>query len=101
MPSPPRLYGFYDFYNVGRNRFPGEYQAITNDSIYTFRQKNYYDGHNMIQRAAMTLVGHYFYKVGGLPVWARSDGHHVYYYRGREGLVQPIQEEFKSRIYWN
>jgi hypothetical protein len=99
--APPWRYTFRDFNNLGRNKFPRQYENIASNDSYNYRWKNYYNDFNVIQRAAMFLVGHYFYREDGPPVWARSDGNRVYYYCGRENLVQPITEEYKSRIYWD
>lgn len=86
---------------MGQSKFRREYSIVAATELYIADYKTYYDENGRLQRHKMLLVGHFHYREGGPPVWARSNGRVVTYFYGRERLLQGLREDQRSRVYYD
>ncbi|KAI4709688.1 hypothetical protein J4E89_005704 [Alternaria sp. Ai002NY15] len=96
-----KKYNLDDFVQYATGRLADQYAAIADLSMYKFADKAYLDENNTPCSRRMLLVGHYWRKRGGTPVWAHATGTHIRYYSGEGIQVNPlIQDTQSSKVYY-
>ncbi|KAI4934395.1 hypothetical protein J4E85_002251 [Alternaria conjuncta] len=99
--SSRKKYNLDDFVQYATGRLADQYAAIADLSMYKFADKAYLDENNTPYSRRMLLVGHYWRKRGGTPVWAHATGTHIRYYSGEGIQVNPlIHDTQSSKVYY-
>ncbi|CAN9193083.1 unnamed protein product [Alternaria alternata] len=97
-----RKYTLTDFIQYATGKLAAEYAAIADLDTYKFSDKSYLDERNKPCRRLMLLVGHYWRKNGGPPVWAHATGTQIRYYSGEGVQVNPlILDNYGFRVYYD
>lgn len=96
-----KKYNLDDFVQYATGKLAEQYAAIADLSMYKFADKTYLDENNTPCGRHMLLVGHYWRKSGGPPVWAHATGTHIRYCSGEGIQVNPlIQDIHSSKVYY-
>ncbi|KAI4952305.1 hypothetical protein J4E91_003767 [Alternaria rosae] len=99
--SSRKKYNLDDFVQYATGKLAEQYAAIADLSMYKFADKTYLDENNTPCGRHMLLVGHYWRRSGGPPVWAHTTGTHIRYYSGEGIQVNPlIQDIHSSKVYY-
>jgi hypothetical protein len=79
-----------------------QYGACADSELYTFEIVSYLGSKKETRASDMLLIGQYYQKRGGSPLWTYTDGLHVQYYRGNSNEVcKRVSEGQKSRMYFS
>jgi hypothetical protein len=97
-----RKYNIGDFIQYATGKLAAEYAAIADLDTYKFSEKFYLDERNKPCRRLMLLVGHYWTRSSGPPVWAHATGTQIRYYSGEGVQVNPlILDNYGFRVYYD